>query len=169
MWIVDWWKMIWLLIQGQRSGGSVGTEWVETCCKKGRGFTGDWQSTCPSPTYLRRLLFMGRWTARRTWMTQLGRVRMRTCFSSKQEAGCKASPGEGSALVDLDIFLIHKKKLQVWPLPLHRAQQCFNRVQHRGERWVWGMMREGLGIGFEEFFQISLFWLNIQIRGPTYK
>ena len=34
---------------------------------------------------------------------------MRTCFSSKQEAGCKASPGEGSALVDLDIFLIHKK------------------------------------------------------------
>ena len=33
---------------------------------------------------------------------------MRTCFSSKQEAGCKASPGEGSDLVDLDIFLIHK-------------------------------------------------------------
>ena len=32
---------------------------------------------------------------------------MRTCFSSKQEAGCKASPGED--LVDLDIFLIHKK------------------------------------------------------------
>ena len=42
-------------------------------------------------------------------MTQLGRVRMRTCFSSRQEAGCKASPGEGSDLVDLDIFLIHKK------------------------------------------------------------
>ena len=30
---------------------------------------------------------------------------MRTCFSSKQEAGCKASPGEGSALVDLDFSL----------------------------------------------------------------